>query len=152
MRFLFLILLPFSLLSQTKVNVQIMQKQTYCGGVKPSAEILARYDKPIPFANKKFVLVSANGNTCTATTNANGYLKIKLKVGSYKCYEAWRYYHQSPDGKDLKLYDTECLKTAWAKVDITIECQKKTQTVTSEVDDVYCMHTIPCLLNPHFPE
>ena len=84
MRVLLFLLLPLSFLSQTKVNVQILQKYNYCGGARPNAEILSQYEKPRPFANKKLVFVSANGKTCKAITNANGYLKIKLKVGSYK--------------------------------------------------------------------
>lgn len=152
MRLIFLLLLPFCLLSQTKVNVQLMQKGTYCGGARPNAEILAQHEKPKPFANKKFVLVSANSKTCTATTNANGYLKIKLKAGSYKVYEAWRYNKQTPDGTDAKNFDPECLKLAWTKVDMTIDVQKKAQSVVVDIDDAYCPHTIPCLLNPQYPE
>ena len=152
MRIFILLLLPFSLLSQTKVNVQVLQTQKYCGGAKPSPEILAKYDKPLPYSNKKIVLVSANGQTLTVATNNSGYLKIKLKPGSYKGYEAWRYYKKTPDGTDAKNFDADCLKQAWAKIDITINCSKKTQTVVIDIDEAYCMHTIPCLLNPHFPE
>ncbi|MBP7810165.1 MAG: hypothetical protein KA163_12785 [Bacteroidia bacterium] len=149
---LFLFLLPFSLLSQTKVNVQIMQKGTYCGGARPNPEILANHEAPKPFANKKFVLVSANGKTCTVTTNAKGYFKVKLKAGSYKGYEAWRYYKKTPDGTDAKNFDMECLKGSWEKVDMTIDAQKKTQSIKIDIDDAYCNHTIPCLLNPQYPQ
>lgn len=152
MRALFFFLLPFSLLAQTKVNVQILQKYNYCGGAKPPAEILAQYDKPRPFANKKLVVVSANGKTCKATTNANGYLKIKLKAGSYKVYEAWRYNKQTPDGTDAKNFDAECLKLAWEKVDMTIDAKPKAQTIKIDIDDAYCQHTTPCLLNPQYPQ
>lgn len=152
MRLLLFLLLPFCLLSQTKVNIQILQKQVYCGGARPNPEILAQFEKPIPFANKKLVIVSANGKTCTASTNNNGYLKIKLKAGSYKVYEAWRYNKQTPDGTDKKNFDTECLKLAWEKVDITIDVQKKTQNIKVDIDEAYCQHTIPCLLNPQYPQ
>ena len=152
MRLLFLLLLPLSFLAQTKVNVQILQKHNYCGGARPNPEILAQYEKPRPFANKKLVLVSANGKTCKATTNTNGYLKIKLKPGSYKVYEAWRYNKQTPDGTDKKNFDAECLKQSWEKVDITIDAQKKSQNIEISIDDAYCQHTIPCLLNPQIPQ
>lgn len=152
MRLLFLLLFPLSFLSQTKVNVQILQKQVYCGGARPNPEILAQYEKPRPFANKKLVLVSSNGKTCKATTNADGYLKIKLKPGSYKVYEAWRYNKQTPDGTDKKNFDTECLKQSWEKVDITINAQKTSQNIEVNIDDAYCQHTIPCLLNPQIPQ
>lgn len=152
MRVLILLLFPFCLLSQTKVNVQILQKHNYCGGAKPPPDVLAQYDKPRPFANKKLVIVSATGKTCKATTNSKGYLKIKLKPGSYKVYEAWRYNKQTPDGTDAKNFDAECLKQSWEKVDITINTQKKAQTIEVAVDDAYCQHTIPCLLNPQIPQ
>lgn len=152
MKALFLLLLPFSLLAQTKVNVQILQKQTYCGGARPNPEILADLEKPKPFANKKLVIVSANGKTCKTTTTASGYLKIKLKAGSYKVYEAWRYNKQTPDGTDAKNFDAECLKQAWEKVDMTIDAQKKAQSIKIDIDEAYCNHTIPCLLNPQYPQ
>lgn len=152
MRFLFLLLLPFSFFSQTKVNVEILQKFNYCGGAKPPAEILAQYEKPRPYANKKLIIVSANGKTATTTTDSNGYLKVKLKPGSYKLYEEWRYKKSTPDGSDIKNFDKACLQTAWAKVDITINAQKKTQEIKVTIDDAYCQHTIPCLTNPHLPE
>jgi hypothetical protein len=152
MRLIFLLLLPFSLLSQTKVNIQILQKLSYCGGAKPPKEILDQYAIPKPFANKKFILVSANGKTCSATTDANGYLKIKLKAGSYKGYEAWRYNKKTPDGTDAKNFDMECLKQAWQKADLTIDAQKTSQNVVVNIDDAYCPHSIPCLLNPQYPQ
>jgi hypothetical protein len=152
MRLIFLLLLPFGLLSQTKVNIQILQIQHYCGGAKPPKEILDQYAKPKPYADKKFVLVSANGKTCTASTDKNGYLKIKLKAGSYKGYEAWRYNKKTPDGTDAKNFDAECLKKTWEKVDITIDAQKKAQSVVIDIDEAYCPHTIPCILNPQYPQ
>ncbi len=152
MKFLFLILFPLSLISQIKVNVQIVQKQSYCGGAKPSQEILDRLAVPIPCPHKKFVLVSANGKICTVTTNSKGYLKVKLKAGSYKGYEAWRYNKKTPDGTDAKNFDMECLKAAWGKVDITIDTQKKAQAIVIDIDDTYCQHNIPCLLNPQYPQ
>jgi hypothetical protein len=152
MRTLLFLLLPFSLLAQTKVNIQILQKQTYCGGARPNPEILAELEKPIPFANKKLVLVSANGKICKTTTTADGYLKIKLKAGSYKVYEAWRYNKKTPDGTDAKNFDTECLKQNWGKVDMIIDAKPDAQSIKIDIDDAYCQHTMPCLLNPQYPQ
>jgi hypothetical protein len=152
MKALFLLLFPFTLLSQTKVSIQILQVQHYCGGIKPPKETLDELAKPKPYANKQFVFVSSKGKTCKATTDANGYLKIKLKAGSYKGYEAWRFNKKTPDGTLEKNFDTECLKKAWEKVDITIDAQKSTQNVKIDIDEAYCPHTIPCILNPKYPE
>src|SRR5574343_1683704 len=118
------ILLPFAISSQCRVNVELTQKQSYCGGAKPPPELLAQLEKPIPYANKKLVLVSANGKTTTVSTNSKGILKLKLKPGSYKLYEPWRFYKKTPDNSDIKNFDKTCLEPQWNKADVTIETQK----------------------------
>lgn len=151
MKLLFLLLLPLSIFCQTKVYVQIMQKHNYCGGARPNAEILSQYEKPRPFANKKLVIVSENGKACKVKTNTNGFFKAKLKPGMYKIYESWRYSKQTPDGSDMKNFDSECLKTTWEKVDGTLKVEIKSWTSEITIDEAYCPHTIPCLLNPQYP-
>ena len=140
------------MLSQKKIKLQLKQQQQYCGGARPTPEILAKYEKPLPYANKKLVMVSSTGKTDTVKTGENGKLTLKLKNGTYKLYEAWRYYKKSPDGTDLKNYDTTCLKSHWEKADVLIEIKKRKKKITNEIDAVYCPHTVPCLLNPHMPE
>jgi hypothetical protein len=148
----FCILLYFGAFSQGKVNVKLSQKQSYCGGARPSEEILERYKKPLPYVNKKLIIVSSNGKIDSTTTDTKGALKLKLKPGSYKLYEAWRYRKRTPDGTTINDFDTSCLAQVWQKPDITIDVQKRKQVLTIDLDPVYCPHTIPCLNNPHIPE
>lgn len=147
-----LLLLPFTIAAQCKINKELSQKQHYCGGAKPPPEILAQYDKPLPYANKKLIIVSSKNKVDSTITSSDGFLRVKLKPGSYKLYEPWRYHQRTPDASDFKNYDKACLSEQWKKADITIEAQKKKQEIIVNLDDVYCPHTIPCLTNPHFPE
>ena len=145
-------LASFQSFSQKNVYLELSQDQKYCGGAKPSAEMLAKYEKPLLYANKKLILVSANGKVDTVKTNSKGILKIKLKPGSYKLYEPWRYYKKSPDGNDISYFDLVCLTKQWEKVDISIDTQKKKQHLMIDIDPVFCPHEIPCIKNPHLPE
>jgi hypothetical protein len=140
------------MLSQQKIKLQLKQQHQYCGGARPSPEILAKYEKPFPYANKKLVMIASNGKTDTVITDANGKLTLKLKDGTYKLYESWRYYKKTPDGSGRENYDSSCLAQRWEKVDVSIEIKKRKSKITNEIDQAYCPHTIPCLLNPHIPE
>jgi len=148
----FFLVVSLSVFSQKNVYLELSQEQKYCGGAKPSPEILARYEKPLPYINKKLILVSANGKTDSVKTNSKGILKIKLKPGSYKLYEPWRYHKKTPDGNDISYFDLECLTQQWEKVDITIDTKKKKQNIIIDLDPVFCPHEIPCIKNPNLPE
>jgi len=147
--FLFLSVLSYS---QKNIYLELKQDQKYCGGAKPSPEILKQYEKPLLYADKKLIIVSANGKIDSTKTNPKGILKIKLKPGSYKLYEPWRYHKTSPDGTALANFDLECLQKAWAKVDILIDTKKKKQAIVVDIDPFFCMHEIPCIKNPQYPQ
>ncbi len=152
LNFIILLFIPLIQFSQKNVYLELAQEQKYCGGAKPPKEILAQYEKPLPYADKKLIIVSSNGKVDSTKTDAKGVLKLKLKSGSYKLYEPWRYHKTSPDGTDIKKYDTECLKNVWSKVDISIDTKKKKQVIKVDLDPVFCMHEIPCILNPQYPQ
>jgi hypothetical protein len=152
MRVFLFLLFPFCLFSQQKIKLELKQQYEYCGGARPSPEILAKYEKPLPYANRKLIMVSASGKIDSVQTDANGKLNLKLKDGTYNLYEAWRYYKRTPDGNSFNSYDTSCLVNHWAKVDVTIFIKKRNSKITSNIDKAYCPHTIPCLRNPHLPE
>jgi hypothetical protein len=152
MRVFLFLLLPFCLVSQQKIKLELKQQHEYCGGARPSPEILAKYEKPFPYANKKLIMVSSLGKVDSVQTDVNGKLSLKLKEGEYKLYEPWRYYKRSPDGTTIENYERSCLENQWLKVDILIEIKKRKSKITNVIDKAYCPHTIPCLLNPHIPE
>lgn len=150
--FIIFLFIPFVQFSQKNVNWELTQDQKYCGGARPTDEILAQYEKPLIYANKKLIIVSSNGKIDSVKTNSKGILKIKLKPGSYKLYEPWRYHKRTPDGTDISNFDKDCLEKTWQKVDISIDTQKKKQVLMIDLDPAFCQHEIPCLKNPHMPE
>ena len=146
------VIISFLSYSQKNVYLELTQDQKYCGGAKPPPEILAQYEKPLLYADKKLIIVSANGKIDSAKTDPKGVLKLKLKPGSYKLYEPWRYHKRTPDGTDIKNFDKECLQKVWAKVDISIDTKKKKQVIVVDIDPLFCMHEIPCIKNPQYPQ
>ncbi|HWY12597.1 MAG TPA: hypothetical protein VN026_14790 [Bacteroidia bacterium] len=152
LNFIILLLMPLAQFSQSGVFLELTQEQKYCGGAKPSPEILKQYEKPLIYANKKLIIVSAKGKIDSVKTDSKGVLKLKLKPGLYKLYEPWRYHKATPDGTDIKNFDKECLQKVWAKVDILIDTQKKKQHIEVNIDPLFCMHEIPCVTNPQYPQ
>jgi len=124
----------------------------YCGGAKPTPEVLAKYEKPWPYANKKLIMISPSGKADSVTTDKNGILNLKLKDGTYKLYEPWRYYKTAPDGSTIDNYDKSCLEEQWKKTDISIIIKKRKSQVTTIIDEAFCPHKMPCLKNPQLPE
>ena len=61
---------------------------------------------------KEYILA---GKIDSAKTNDAGVLNIKLKVGTYKLFEAWRFYKKATGGLVVSDFDGECLKNEWKK-------------------------------------
>jgi hypothetical protein len=82
--FLILILFSYTTFSQTKVKVHLSYTNSYCGGIKPSAETEAQLQKPRNFHDVHVIL---NGKMhCKAKTDSLGNFSLPLKPGSYKIY------------------------------------------------------------------
>lgn len=147
------LILGFSALAQKKsVTLELSYYEPYCGGARPSDEILAEAQKPKPYAGKKVVLISSSGKADTLSTDAKGKIKVKLKSGEYTLMEAWRYYKRSFNGAPLEHFDKECLKAEWVKTIALISVGKKKTKIsfTNELTN-YCEWSIPCLLETHAP-
>jgi len=156
----FLLLLlhcSFAGISQKKsLTLTITYTEPYCGGARPTKEIEEATQTPKPYAKKTVVIVSESGKLCVVKTNSAGVLKVKLKEGSYKVYESWRYYKQAPAPNQLKDMDSECLKSEWQKEIYTIKIGPQGNEVVSKNEIViYCPWAVPCLLEsakPQMPE
>ncbi len=148
-----LMLFAFVCFSQAKqVSLQINYMQPYCGGARPSAEMLAEAQKPKPFANKTIIVVSKKGRADSAKTNTNGELVLKLKKGSYKIYESWRYYKKGASGLKLADFDKECLKSEWNKETKEIIVSKKEFKVIDKNEIVEeCPWNLTCILESAKP-
>jgi len=139
--------------SQKKlVSGQINFMQPYCGGARPTPEIIADAAKPKPYANKTLVFVSAKGKIDSVKTNNNGEFSAKLKVGTYKLFEAWRYYKKAAGGLAVSDFDGECLKAEWKKEIKEIIVTKK-ETKISDKNEIIeiCPWNLPCILESHRP-
>lgn len=135
-----------------QVTVNITYTQPYCGGARPSKEIEEESRKARPYAKKKIMIVPEKGKACSAKTSATGELKLKLKPGTYKLFEDWRYYKRSPNGGALSDFDTECLKTEWQRELFVITVTETNQESAQKNDIImHCPWAVPCLLESARP-
>lgn len=130
------------------VSIKFSFTVPYCGGARPSQEILAEAEKPKPYANKTVIVVLLQtGKADSAKTNPEGVLKLKLKKGDYKLYEPWRYYKSNQNGEPMAGFDKDCLKSEWEKQTFDAEVTRKGVKVT-EVNPIVreCGWRQPCLI------
>jgi hypothetical protein len=128
------------------VSVPVTCLIPYCGGARPTKEILAEAEKPKPYSEKTIIFVS-NGRVDSARTDKAGILKKKLSAGKYRLLESWRYYHGTPDGTPLSNFDNQCLKTEWEKEFAILSVAKKSQKLEKKFDITeHCDRQKPCIL------
>lgn len=134
---------------QKKIHtIKITCLHPYCGGARPSKEMIEESEKPKPYSDRKVILVSSKGKVDSATTDKDGNIKRKLKPGTYKLYEPWRYYKRNQTGEKLFNYDKECLAKEWTKSFMEVIVSKTTLTQKSESPIMlYCEWDAPCLLD-----
>ncbi len=147
------LVLSYVLPAQKKaVTLELNYYEPYCGGARPTDEVLAEAQKPKPYAGRKVILIAKSGKVDTLTTDAKGKVKVKLKKGEYSLMEPWRYYKKSFNGAPLEHFDKECLKTEWIKTIALISVGSK-KTKISFTSDLYnyCEWNIPCLLEAFVP-
>jgi hypothetical protein len=155
--FLLLFLMGFSLAGQKKsVSIKITFLQPYCGGARPTKEMLAESQKPKPYAKKTIVIVSEEGKIDSARTNNSGILKLKLKAGQYKLFETWRYFNSTPAQLPVKDFDKDCLKPEWQKeIKTVVVTSKKAEVIHKNDIIIACPWNVPCILEsakPPIPE
>lgn len=148
-----LMFLSFLLGAQKKtIQLEFKYYEPYCGGARPTDEILEEAQKAKPYANRKMILVSSNGAVDTFWTDVKGKLKIKVRKGEYKMYEPWRYYKQSFSGAPVEQFDLDCLKKEWSKATVEISVTRKKTNIafTNDLQN-YCDWSLPCLLESQMP-
>lgn len=143
-----LLLISGSACSQKKMQkIKISYIRPYCGGARPSPEMLADAEKLRPYARQMIILISSAGKVDSAKTDTAGYIHKKLAVGNYKLYEPWRYYKKTQNGDKISDFDKECLKTEWAKPFMEVTVTKNGLKQSSETPIIsYCSWDAPCLL------
>lgn len=134
--------------------IEIKYIQPYCGGARPTEEMLEDAKKEKKYSDMEVMLVSAKNKMIKAKTDAEGKLNVKVPYGTYKLFEAWRYNKKTPNGEDLKEFDENCLKAEWEKSFMTVEF---TKTKTAQKSDgpiiMFCSPNAPCLrADNHIPQ
>lgn len=147
-----ILLFCFLSFSQTKkVKIKIVQYIPYCGGAKPTPEIIKASEKPVAYANRKLIIISDKNLIDTIVTDKNGYLKKTMLYGIYKAYEPWKFYEKAPiDIKESNL-NIDCLKEEWRKEDLKITVSKKSTLIENNLKHPKCPYQFPCLINKHMP-
>jgi len=129
-----------------KLTAEIKYIQPYCGGARPTEEILEDAKKEKKYSGMEVILVSDKNKVIKSKTDQEGKLNVKAGYGTYKLYEAWRYNKQAPNGEDLKEFDENCLKAEWARSFMTIEFTKAKTVQKSEGPIIlFCSPNAPCL-------
>lgn len=117
------IFLSSAVFSQLNVQVFVSYTNSYCGGARPTEQILTKYNTPAKLANFKIKL--AGKKSYLLTTDSAGFFTHKIKPGKYSVYLT--------EEKNQNLfinYDPSCpkmLKTAFAE--LIIEKAKKQYSV-----------------------
>lgn len=134
------------------VNFEVNYRQYYCGGVRPSEEIMANLNKLKPYSYQPIIIISSKGKVDSVKTNENGEVKINLKPGKYKAFEAWRYYKKIPADFSIGDFDIVCLKTEWKKEIKEIIITVKEIKVIDKNEIIYtCPWNTPCILDSRRP-
>jgi hypothetical protein len=134
------------------VSFQIKQIHPYCGGARPSPEMEAAAQLAQPYANQKLFIVSDKGYKDSVITDTEGYLKTNLKAGTYKIYEAWKFYKKTPNGEALTDFDKECLKKEWKKEDLKITFVNGKAQIKNNIERAKCPWQQNCLMKKNMPE
>jgi hypothetical protein len=103
--FLFIVFtcIQFTLFCQQKVKVRVTYTNSYCGGARPTNEILKRYNTPQALSEYKIKL--KNKKTVIVKTDSSGYFMHKLNVGKYLVFLT------EEKSKTLFLnYNADCIK------------------------------------------
>lgn len=124
----------------------------YCGGARPSAEMLAELNRPKPMANKKLFIKSGAINTANETviksfeTDANGYFKIELAKGSYCVVDEIKSgAFKLPATDSLHKWDANCLKKEYERCDYQLNVSTKTMDSVKVTFFIPCQWDSPCL-------
>ncbi len=155
MRFLIIFCLLsvcFSLTAQSKrVKLKLVQYIPYCGGARPTPEILKASQEEVPYSNKKLIFISSKGKVDTVFTDANGIVNKKLPCGTYKFFEPWKFYKKIPYGIPENNIQMDCLKEEWTKEDLKITVSKKSTLIENNLKYPACPYKFPCLITKHLP-
>ena len=137
------------------VSGSITQTNAYCGGARPSDEMLQELATPRPFPNKKMHVIKGETNTTaheiilSFTSDSVGGFSFKIVPGTYAIIVDEQ--AQAPDSKkytsQLVKADETCFKDWWAKPYYLLEVGTANMKGLSFQFNHRCFvqYDIPCL-------
>lgn len=148
----FIFLSTITIAQKKKITCTINYYKPYCGGARPTPEMEKDGQTPKPYSKTTVIFVSQNGHVDSAKTDANGGITLKLKAGTYKFYEAWRFYKKTPDSTDTIRFESPCLKEEWAKEFQVLTLTKKSSNIEQKNTIIeFCDYQIPCFIHNFKP-
>lgn len=148
--FIFLSYLGFT---QKKTKLNFFYTIPYCGGARPTPEMEAQTQIQHAYIKKTIIYVSDKGKVDSVKTDNKGNICLKLKDGTYKFYESWKFYKKTPNGQPNNLFDDACLKLEWEKEIYKVILSKKRSEITKQYDLLQkCPYQMECILEKNMPE
>lgn len=150
---LFVCLIGICNAQKVKIQFEFKYKQPYCGGAKPTAEIIAETQKERPLDNQKFYVYQNNKCIDTIRTNDSGAVVLKYLPGTYYLFEAWKHFKKTPDGSPLADFNKACMAKEWLKPNYKIMIASASDFTMDyyEISASRCAHQLACLKVRHLP-
>ena len=135
-----------------KVSGTVTATYSYCGGARPSEEMLAELKRPKPMAEKKLFIKTGNSNSKnnqalkSFITDADGHFTIELEKGLYCIVEENKSAgFKIPVADADHKWDMDCLTKAYEQCDYQLNISSKpTDTITINFS-IPCEWNKPCV-------
>ena len=144
---------------EVSVSGAVTQTNSYCGGARPSDEMLTQLATPRPFPSKKIYVIKGETNTAgreiilSFTSDTAGNFSFKLPAGTYSIILDEQV--AAPDSKkytsQFVKMDEVCFKDWWAKPYYLLEVPATTTNTSIKGlsfefnHRCFINHDIPCL-------
>lgn len=133
------------------INGQVTQTKDFCGGMRPTDELVNNLRTPKPFANKVIYIKIGDVNTERGpvvqkfTTDENGKFSVKLKVGTTYCFvEDWKGEpFKAPKDTEFTIWDIPCLRKSYGTPDFVLKVEKTNNRL------VQINYHHPCFYKPY---
>lgn len=134
------------------VTGSIMQTASYCGGARPTPEILKKLRTPagIPFGKlyikKNFINDQEAAIIDTIQADANGNFSIFLSAGNYCLIEEWKSKpFVLPSNSKYRTVDSACYKNLYQNCDFNLSVGNKNITGRKFILHRPCSFNQPCI-------
>lgn len=137
------------------ISGKVQQVSPYCGGARPSQEMLDRLAIPVDYPGKKFYVRRGKINTINTKivssfiSGKEGEFSIQLEPGTYSIIleEQLNEIKAEDYVKQYQQVDTQCLKEWWIQPYYLLEVKEKTITDLNFVFQHRCFISVdlPCI-------